>query len=150
MDSLTKTLNYNSKEPGSESQRRLLPKMRNEPAQNNEDKESDDDIEVTSSKDKRRNEPDRNGRWLKGEHELFIQGCLAYGNNWKKVKQIVKTRTSAQIRSHAQKYLIKLTKKHNDYLKSIKHEKTNVKFQGKLSLNGISPSHVFEKVDLGI
>ena len=53
-----------------------------------------------------------NGRWNKDEHIRFIKGCLLYGNNWKKVKNYVKTRTRGQIRSHAQKYLIKLNKKY--------------------------------------
>jgi SHAQKYF class myb-like DNA-binding protein len=54
----------------------------------------------------------RQGRWLHTEHFRFIKGCLLYGNNWKQVKECVKTRSSAQIRSHAQKYLIKLCKKY--------------------------------------
>lgn len=28
----------------------------------------------------------RNGRWLPCEHIRFVKGCLAHGNNWKKVK----------------------------------------------------------------
>lgn len=52
------------------------------------------------------------GRWGKEEHVRFLQGCLQYGNNWKKVETYVKTRTSTQIRSHAQKYLKKLDKKY--------------------------------------
>ena len=56
-----------------------------------------------------------NGRWNDEEHIRFIKGCLLYGNNWKKVKKYVKTRSSAQIRSHAQKYLIKLNKKYHNY-----------------------------------
>jgi SHAQKYF class myb-like DNA-binding protein len=55
----------------------------------------------------------QNGRWKQEEHFRFIKGCLLFGNNWKKVKNYVKTRSSAQIRSHAQKYLIKLNKKYN-------------------------------------
>ena len=31
-----------------------------------------------------------------------------FGNNWQKVQTIVKTRSAAQIRSHAQKYKLKL------------------------------------------
>ena len=52
------------------------------------------------------------GRWNTEEHIRFIRGCLLYGNNWKKVEGYVQTRTSTQIRSHAQKFLIKLKKKY--------------------------------------
>ena len=55
------------------------------------------------------------GRWIKEEHIRFIKGCLLYGNDWKKVEKYVKTRTSTQIRSHAQKFLIKLKKKYDIY-----------------------------------
>ena len=53
-----------------------------------------------------------NGRWAQNEHFRFLAGCLRYGNNWKKVETYVRTRTSTQIRSHAQKYLKKLEKKY--------------------------------------
>lgn len=53
-----------------------------------------------------------NGRWEHNEHIRFLGGCLQFGNNWKKVETYVKTRTSTQIRSHAQKYLNKLQKKY--------------------------------------
>ena len=53
-----------------------------------------------------------NGRWGKAEHLRFLAGCLLYKNNWKKVETYVRTRTSTQIRSHAQKYLKKLEKKY--------------------------------------
>ena len=53
-----------------------------------------------------------NGRWEKTEHLRFLAGCLLYKNNWKKVETYVRTRTSTQIRSHAQKYLKKLEKKY--------------------------------------
>ena len=55
------------------------------------------------------------GRWIKEEHIRFIKGCLLYGNDWKKIEKYVKTRTSTQIRSHAQKFLIKLKKKYDIY-----------------------------------
>lgn len=54
----------------------------------------------------------RQGRWLQSEHFRFLKGCLLYGNNWGEIKKCIKTRSSAQIRSHAQKYLIKLSKKY--------------------------------------
>ena len=55
------------------------------------------------------------GRWNLEEHIRFIKGCLLYGNDWKKIEKYVKTRTSTQIRSHAQKFLIKLKKKYDIY-----------------------------------
>lgn len=51
-----------------------------------------------------------NGRWTYSEHLNFLKGCIQYGNNWKKVEDCVQSRKSSQIRSHAQKYLIKLKK----------------------------------------
>ena len=47
------------------------------------------------------------GRWTKQEHENFLIGLQMYGREWKKVASKIKTRTSAQIRSHAQKYFAK-------------------------------------------
>ena len=44
------------------------------------------------------------GRWSNEEHNKFIEGILKYGNEWKKVQSIIKTRTSTQARSHAQKF----------------------------------------------
>ncbi|CAK4650581.1 hypothetical protein LEN26_007998 [Aphanomyces euteiches] len=50
------------------------------------------------------------GRWTEAEHESFLLGLHLYGREWKKVAATIKTRTSAQIRSHAQKYFAKLAK----------------------------------------
>ena len=50
------------------------------------------------------------GRWSAEEHELFLEGLNKHGREWKKVAEKIKTRTSAQIRSHAQKYFSKLAK----------------------------------------
>lgn len=50
------------------------------------------------------------GRWTKEEHEAFLEGLEIYGREWKKVAQRIPTRTSAQIRSHAQKYFAKLSR----------------------------------------
>lgn len=44
------------------------------------------------------------------EHELFLRGLRLYGREWKKVAADIRTRSSAQIRSHAQKYFAKLQK----------------------------------------
>ena len=74
-----------------------------------------DDKDSNNSINTDEKEENLNGRWNQEEHIRFIKGCLLYGNNWKKVKKYVKTRSSAQIRSHAQKYLIKLNKKYHSY-----------------------------------
>lgn len=50
------------------------------------------------------------GRWTQEEHEAFLAGLKIYGREWKKVSTKIPTRTSAQIRSHAQKYFAKLAK----------------------------------------
>lgn len=50
------------------------------------------------------------GRWTEEEHQKFIDGILEYGNEWKKVQQIIKTRTSTQARSHAQKFFLRVKK----------------------------------------
>lgn len=44
------------------------------------------------------------GRWTIQEHEAFVRGLSLYGREWKRVAQIIPTRTAAQVRSHAQKY----------------------------------------------
>lgn len=51
-----------------------------------------------------------NGRWTREEHEMFLKALNEYGREWKKVAKKIKTRSSAQIRSHAQKYFQKLAK----------------------------------------
>ena len=48
------------------------------------------------------------GRWSTEEHIRFIEGLVEYGKNWKNVQKCVGTRSTAQARSHAQKFLLKL------------------------------------------
>ena len=50
------------------------------------------------------------GRWTEEEHSKFLKGILEYGNEWKMVQKIIKTRTSTQARSHAQKFFLKIKK----------------------------------------
>jgi len=49
------------------------------------------------------------GRWSKEEHELFLCAVKRHGREWAAVATVVTTRTSAQIRSHAQKHFNKVT-----------------------------------------
>ena len=49
-----------------------------------------------------------NGRWTKSEHKQFLEAMNQFGHNWRKVEAYMGTRTSSQIRSHAQKYFLKI------------------------------------------
>ena len=49
-----------------------------------------------------------NGRWNKEEQNRFAEAVLKFGNDWKKIQNYVFSRNITQIRSHAQKFLMKL------------------------------------------
>lgn len=51
------------------------------------------------------------GRWTDEEHHRFLEALQLFGKNWNKVHKHIGTRSSAQTRSHAQKYFNKLMKK---------------------------------------
>lgn len=63
------------------------------------------DQEVQSSETTKKNASV--GRWTQEEHAIFLQGLQKYGKSWKKISQMIPTRTLVQIRTHAQKYLQK-------------------------------------------
>lgn len=54
----------------------------------------------------------KSGRWSKKEHQLFIEGVSKFGRNWKKIEEHIGTRNGPQIRSHAQKFFLKLMRQH--------------------------------------
>jgi len=55
------------------------------------------------------------GRWSGEEHKRFLAGLDQFGTgNWKKITDMVGTRSCTQIRTHAQKYFIALQKPQND------------------------------------
>jgi SHAQKYF class myb-like DNA-binding protein len=43
-------------------------------------------------------------RWSDDEHLLFLEGMKLHGRSWGRVANHVQTKTTIQIRSHAQKY----------------------------------------------
>lgn len=65
---------------------------------------------LNKKKQKRRckDEKYQSGRWKEEEHQRFVDAIIKYGNDWKQVQTCVKTRSSTQARSHAQKFFIKL------------------------------------------
>jgi len=83
-----------------------------------------------------------NGRWTKEEHTRFVDAINVHGKNWKKVEEAVGSRTGAQIRSHAQKYFLKLEKEVKTSQKAKVSKKTSKKAsEGSIStLDNISES----------
>ncbi|KAH9255587.1 hypothetical protein BASA81_006417 [Batrachochytrium salamandrivorans] len=49
-------------------------------------------------------EPQREGRWTREEHDQFIIAFEKYGKDWRSIAKFLKTRTNIQCRTHAQKY----------------------------------------------
>ena len=78
---------------------------------------SEEKLKNNSSKENENSESNPNeyhsGRWTNEEHQKFIEGILKYGNEWKRVQSIIKTRSSTQARSHAQKFFLRLKKEIN-------------------------------------
>ena len=60
-------------------------------------------------------ENSNNGRWTIEEQRRFAEAVLKFGNDWKNIQNYVSSRNITQVRSHAQKFLMKL--KESNFLK---------------------------------
>ena len=50
----------------------------------------------------------RYGYWSKSDHDKFIEALYLYENDWPRIQMFIKNRTHKQVRSHAQKFYLKL------------------------------------------
>jgi SHAQKYF class myb-like DNA-binding protein len=49
------------------------------------------------------------GRWTRIEHDRFIKALEKFGRDWISVQKFVRTRSLSQVRSHAQKFFMKIS-----------------------------------------
>ncbi|CAL4935615.1 unnamed protein product [Urochloa decumbens] len=49
-------------------------------------------------------------KWATDEHDRFLHALVLFGRDWKRIEAFVVTKTSTQIRSHAQKHFLKAQK----------------------------------------
>jgi SHAQKYF class myb-like DNA-binding protein len=61
---------------------------------------------VDDENDEAKKRQQTSGRWTPDEHDLFLLGMSRYGRDWKAVAKHIPTRSSTQVRSHAQKYFL--------------------------------------------
>jgi len=82
------------------------------------------------------------GRWTKDEHNTFLDGLRIHGKEWKKIANMIATRSVVQIRTHAQKYFQKLAKSHEIQGKEIPDDlvstATNPKHHSRIKSASIS------------
>lgn len=81
------------------------------------------------------------GRWNKEEQRIFAKAVLDYGNNWKKIQDKFRSRTGTQIRSHAQKFLMKLREN-----KFVQEKGLNTKFCWTKTINFLQSSLTKEEL----
>ena len=79
----------------------------------------------TQREEKSVDNPISTGRWSREERIQFAQCLWKFGTNWSKIINIITTRDNIQIRSHAQKFLVKLKSNEEIIKKKLKLNNLN-------------------------
>lgn len=67
-------------------------------------------MKTTNSKKKKIKSTKNTGRWTEDEHYKFLQGVSQHGKDCNKIAAMIPSRTTLQVRTHAQKYFQKMEK----------------------------------------
>lgn len=95
---------------------------------------------------------ERTGRWTRSEHELFLLGLEQHGKMWKRISDMIRTRSIVQIRTHAQKYFLKQSRENGTGDKSLRtapDSSIDNAIEIQMSDNASSMSGSFEEVARG-
>lgn len=83
------------------------------------------------------------GRWTPQEVKLFEQGCKVHGwGEWTKIAAMIPSRSSTQVKGHAQKLLVKLRKQELQAEKTQMAKRDNRKQQWKATTNAVATTAV--------
>jgi SHAQKYF class myb-like DNA-binding protein len=95
----------------------ILDNTLNKKTEENDDLDENDSKSVKQMKSSNKKKTCYNeGRWSLEEHRKFIEAIAEYRKNWKNIQMYIGTRSSSQVRSHAQKFLLKLKMSENPNL----------------------------------
>ena len=97
-----------------------------------------------SSSKKKNKEGSLHGRWTDQEHRLFLEGMHLFKKDWRSIERHIGTRTCSQIRSHAQKYFMRLEKQLGGNQDSIYYKNSGIASMTNASNEGDS-SHPLEQ-----
>lgn len=84
------------------------------------------------------------GRWTQEEHIAFIEGIVQYGNNWFELQNLIKSRSTKQIRSHSQKLFSKIQSDSN-FMQKFKFKNKRISPQ---IINLKAQSMLLEEIDM--
>jgi len=72
--------------------------------------ENSNTLTSSSHKEKPSENSYSTGRWKQDEHLRFLEALYLFGSHWRRIQEYIRTRSTSQTRSHAQKFFFKITK----------------------------------------